>query len=363
MTHTSHRHILFIILALIGLSLAGSTNVRAQQLYAYRNMAKNGYNFWLYSPEAPPKTLVPLKPSDSELEDRMNLEDCFHAKPADWVNWKEKEERKKQEKLKPLIVFLHGASLCGHDLKRVLRYGTLDAMDRGLDIDAYVLAPQNPGEAWDPDKLIRLTEWATRTHPGIDSTRIYVLGMSLGGFGALDFPAAYPDRIAASISICGGSNSRTIGNLNRLPLWIFHGTADELVPISRSDRVVAALRRDSIPKRLLYTRLKGFNHSQPCRLFYMKETYEWLFSHSLLDKDRPVNREIYIGVGNISPVFSKIGRKGHLKHSGNKEVYGHGHAEAMEFALLQDSLLWADSVVTADNEAPGIVRIGRQKGR
>lgn len=332
---------------------------QAQQLHAYKNLAPHGYHFWFYSPEPPPPTLVPFLPENTILKHRMDLEDLFHAKPQEWKNWKEMEVRKQQDRLKPLVIFLHGASLCGSNLNQVMRYGTLDAMDRGLQLDAYVLAPQNPGEAWDPEKLIRLTEWATRTHPGIDTTRIYVLGMSLGGYGALDFPAAYPDRIAASMSICGGCNSRTIGNLNKLPLWILHGTADNVVPISSSDRVVAAMRKDSIPSRLLYTRLKGYNHSQPCRLFYMEETYEWLFSHRLSDPDRPVNKEIYLGPRNISTVYAKTGTKGHLSPSGNKEVYGHSHEEATAFAIMQDSLFWADSIVTKDNRPPTIVRIKR----
>jgi hypothetical protein len=217
-------------------------------------------------------------------------------------------------------------------------------MDRGLELDAFVLAPQNPGGAWDPERLIQLVEWASRTHQSIDTTRIYVLGMSLGGYGALDLPAAYPNRIAASMSICGGSTSKTIGNLNEVPLWILHGTADELVPIGCSDRVVATMRRDSIPRRLIYTRLKDYNHSQPCRLFYMWETYEWLFSHRLTDKDRPLNKDIYIGPRNIPQAYRRMGRSGHLNRLGQKEVYAHGHLQAIEFELLQDSIFKADSI-------------------
>ena len=323
-----------------------------QQLHAYKNLAPEGYHFWFYSPEPPPTTLVPLLPDDIELRKRMQLEQLFHAKPVEWKHWKEREEAKRTEKLKPLVIFLHGASLCGHNLKQVLSYGTLDAMDRGLEVDAYVLAPQNPGGAWDPDKLMKLTEWASRTHPGIDTTRIYVLGMSLGGYGALDLPAAYPHRIAASMSICGGATSKTIGNLNQVPLWILHGTADVAVPVNCSDRVVAAMRRDSIPQRLIYSRLKGYNHSQPCRLFYMYETYDWLFSHRLTDVGRPLNKEIYIGPRNIPEAYRRMGRRGQLKPSGNREVYGHGHLEAIEFAIMQDSIARADSIAQTRMAVP-----------
>lgn len=349
MTNTRKHQYFYIMRILVALCLITCLPINGlgQQLHAYKNLASEGYHFWFYSPEPPPPTLVPLLPDDIELRKRMELEQLFHAKPVEWKHWKEREEAKRIEKLKPLVIFLHGASLCGHDLRNVLRYGTLDAMDRGLEIDAYVLAPQNPGGAWDPDKLMKLAEWASRTHPGIDTTRIYVLGMSLGGYGALDLPAAYPDRIAASMSICGGATSKTISNLNQVPLWILHGTADVAVPVNCSDRVVAAMRRDSIPQRLIYSRLKGYDHNQPCRLFYMYETYDWLFSHRTTDTDRPLNKEIYIGPRNIPEAYRRMGRKGQLKPSGNRKVYGHSHLEAIEFALLQDSIARADSIAQA----------------
>lgn len=334
------------------LLICGSTYGWSQQLHAYKNLAAGGYHFWFYSPEPPSPILIPMRHDDMEMQRRIDLEQLFHAKPAEWKHWKEREEAKRIEKLKPLVIFLHGASLCGHDLRQVLRYGTLDAMDRGLEVDAYVLAPQNPGGAWDPDKLMNLAEWASRTHPGIDTTRIYVLGMSLGGYGALDLPAAYPDRIAASMSICGGATSKTIGNLNKVPLWILHGTADAAVPVNCSDRVVAAMRRDSIPQRLIYSRLKGYNHSQPCRLFYMYETYDWLFSHRLTDAGRPLNKEIYIGPRNIPEAYRRMGRRGQLKPAGNREVYGHSHLEAIEFAHIQDSIARADSIAEARKAVP-----------
>lgn len=340
------------ILATLCLIICATSTGLAQQLHAYRNLAPEGYHFWFYSPEPPPATLVPMLPDDIELRKRMLLEQLFHAKPQDWQNWKEKEEAKRKEKQKPLVIFLHGASLCGHNLKQVLNYGTLDAMDRGLEMDAYVLAPQNPGGAWDPDKLMKLMEWASRTHPGIDTTRVYVLGMSLGGYGALDLPASYPHRIAASMSICGGATTREIDNLNQVPIWILHGTADVAVPISCSDRVVAAMKRKSTPQRLIYSRLKGYNHSDPARLFYMQETYDWLFSHRLTDEGRPLNKEIYIGPSNIQQAYRRIGRKGQLNSSGNKEVYGHSHMEAIEFALIQDSIFRADSIAALKKEVP-----------
>lgn len=334
----------YIFLTLFLLCM-GNIGTYSQHLLSYRNKAEGGYNFWFYSPDKPSGILVPLRPEDRDLQWRMYLEQFYHPTEINnWLHKHDRKEKKEERETKPLIVFLHGASLCGKDLNKVLRYGTLEAMDHGLQLDAYVLAPQNPGGPWNPDKLMNLVEWACRTNQNIDTTRVYVLGMSLGGYGTLDFSAAYPKRIAAAMAICGGSTTKNIANLRELPLWILHGTADEAVPINCSDRVVAAMKRGAKPERLIYSRLKGYNHGQPARLFYMEETYEWLFEHRLTDEGRPVNKDISIGTHNIPHAYRSLSGKGHLPVSGSREVYAHGNMEALEFALKQDSIMRADSI-------------------
>lgn len=190
---------------------------------------------------------------------------------------------------KPLVIFLHGKSLCGNNLNQVKRYGTIDAIERGRELDAFVIAPQNPGGSWSPEKIMKIVEWSQH-HYNIDPTRIYVLGMSLGGHGTLDFAAAYPDKVAAAMALCGGNAYKDVKNLNQVPLWIVHGTADTAVSISGSDRLVKTMEADdpSTP-RLHYDRVKGMDHSKPARFFYLAQTYDWLFSHRLTDKDRGIN--------------------------------------------------------------------------
>lgn len=193
----------------------------------------------------------------------------------------------------PVVIFLHGASLCGDNLDRVRRYGPLHAIDMGRTIDALVVVPQNPGGAWNAERLNRLLEW-TKAHYALDSTRIYVAGMSLGAYGTLDFAAAYPHKIAAAMAICGGCSASEYSGLGQIPLWILHGTADRAVPLSHSKAIVDGLAAANQDSRLRYTWLKGANHSSPARIFYLPKTYEWLFAHSLADPQRPVNRDIEI---------------------------------------------------------------------
>lgn len=227
----------------------------------------NGYNFWVYTPI-----------------------DYFYS----------------QEQT-PVIIFLHGASLCGRNLDRVRRYGPLDAIVKGREIEALTIVPQNPGGAWNPKKIMDVLDWVKRNY-ACDTTRVYVLGMSLGGYGTMDVCATYPDRIAAGMAFCGGSSLKDVSGLGKLPFWIIHGTADRAVPIKQSKVVVEKLKESGNDTRLLYDWWQGANHGAPARLFYLRKTYEWLFSHSLLDKDRPVNRDINIRYEDLRKVYDDVKR-------------------------------------------------------
>lgn len=205
----------------------------------------------------------------------------------------------------PVIIFLHGRSLCGRNLNRVKRYGPLDAIVKGRQIDALVLVPQNPGGSWKPDKINDVLEW-TKKHYPMDSTRVYVIGMSLGGYGTLDFAGTYPDKVAAAMALCGGSTLKDVSGLGELPLWIIHGTADRAVPIKQSKVVVEQLKKEGKDKSLRYDWLKGASHGALARILYMTKTYDWLFSHSLIDKNRPVNKEIDIDKSDLSKAYNDM---------------------------------------------------------
>ncbi len=236
-------------------------------LRAVKNEIPGGYNFWVYTPV-----------------------DYFYS----------------QEQT-PVIIFLHGASLCGRNLNRVRRYGPLDAIVKGRDIDAITIVPQNPGGAWSPKKIMEVLDWVKTNYP-CDTTRVYVLGMSLGGYGTMDVCATYPNRIAAGMALCGGASVKDVSGLGRLPFWIIHGTADRAVPIKQSKVVVEKLQSEGNDTRLRYDWWQGANHGTPARVFYLKKTYEWLFSHSLLDPGRPVNEKIDIDMGDTRRAYSDVNR-------------------------------------------------------
>lgn len=284
-----------IIISLLALTIAYACAV-AQKLTSQVGTVPGSYNFWFYS-------------------------------PADTAAVKSP---------KPLFIFLHGASLCGNNLDRVRRYGTLDAIEKGRELNAYVIAPQNPGGAWKPEKVIKLLDWAKENY-SLDTARVYILGMSLGGYGTLDVAACYPDKFAAAIAVCGGASTSNLAGLNEMPLWIIHGTADRAVSIRESDKVVAAMRNSGPTDRLIYNRVPGMNHGRPARLFYMPEIYDWLLSHSLDDPDRKVNdafdidnsvlQKAYNGL-DLSRGKTKAGRKSRSAVKSKSKKYRRGKSHS-----------------------------------
>lgn len=207
----------------------------------------------------------------------------------------------------PLVVFLHGRSLCGHNLDQVRKYGTIAAIERGLQLEAVCVAPQNPGGAWSPRKVLDVIEYMEK-HYRIEPSRIYVLGMSLGGYGTMDFVNAYPEKVAAAMAMCGGCSSKTYDGLSKVPLWIVHGTADAAVPVNESRKVVNAMRSSYNSSLLLYSELPGVNHGRPARLFYQLDTYDWLFSHTT--HDRRLDKTFTINNATLNRSYSENMQRG-----------------------------------------------------
>lgn len=241
------------------------------QLVACRNVIPDNYDFWLYLPK-------------------------------DYATAIEK---------KPVILFLHGRSLSGDDLSLVRHYGCINALLRGREIDAIVIAPQSK-TAWKPEKLMELYNWVTTNYRS-DTNRFYVLGMSMGGFGTLDFVAAYPDKVAAAMSMCGGSTAKSLCGLNDVPLWIIHGTADQDVPVWRSERVVDSMCVCGDTSRLIFNKLKSVNHTSLVRVFYLQQTYDWLFSHTLADSLRLANKDYTISRELLYAAYDDLENKSDIQ--------------------------------------------------
>src|SRR3954469_25020658 len=173
----------------------------------------------------------------------------------------------------PLIVFLHGAGECGDDLDLVKRHGPPRLVESGRDLPFLIAAPQSRRGGWAVGALDR---WLDEVVAGsrVDEERVYLTGISMGGFGTWAWAASRPDRFAAIAPICGGSDPAWADRLKGLPIWAFHGARDRIVPPEYSEVMVAALRRVGADVR--YTLYPEAEHDSWTRTYADPALYEWL---------------------------------------------------------------------------------------
>ena len=183
-----------------------------------------------------------------------------------------------KEKL-PVLLFLHGKSLSGTDLNKVKRYGVLRAIEKGKKINAIVVAPQLASGSWNPDKVAELLNYVHKNY-NTDTKKVYVCGMSLGGYGTLHFTGKYPEMITAAVAICGGGNPVDGCNLAKVPLWILHGDKDFIVPMSESQKIHKAILKCKAQADATLTIIKEGNHSNVESLFHQKDMYDWMFKYN-----------------------------------------------------------------------------------
>lgn len=158
----------------------------------------------------------------------------------------------------PLILYLHGGSLRGDDVERLKTLGLPHKLESEPDFPFVVVSPQCPtGEIWtDAEDINGLLTQVIRDYR-IDPDRVYVTGHSMGGRGALYFAYRFPARFAAVLALSPLSPvAAWAGKLARIPVWLFHGTADTLAPIADTKEIVHAIetegghpRFDALPER------------------------------------------------------------------------------------------------------------------
>lgn len=177
----------------------------------------------------------------------------------------------------PLMLFLHGAGERGDDLKRVKIHGPIKYIQKGGDFPFILVSPQCPaGQWWEPAPLLALLDDIQAKYR-VDPDRVYVTGLSMGGYGTWDLAIRNPGRFAAIAPICGGGRPFLARQLKDLPVWVFHGDSDPVVPVERSDEMVEALKRAGGNVR--YTRYPGVNHDSWTATYANPELYAWFLSH------------------------------------------------------------------------------------
>ncbi len=191
-----------------------------------------------------------------------------------WLN----EPKVVQDK-NPLIISLHGRSLSGTNIDRVKRYGALKGIEKGLDIPAYLVAPQLPSGPWNADKIDEIVSYMIANY-NIDESRIYVTGMSLGAYGTMKYASKYPERIAAAIAICGGGEEREACALTNIPIKLIHGDKDFIVPLRESKKIMTAIQKCDKAAPVELQVVKGGTHGSVEDLYRHIDLYNWLLEHS-----------------------------------------------------------------------------------
>jgi predicted peptidase len=183
----------------------------------------------------------------------------------------------------PLMLFLHGAGERGDILSKVAVHGPPKLIAKEAKAFPFVIvSPQCPKDGWWSSELqidtlnALLNDVVSRYR--IDEERIYVTGLSMGGFGTWRLAAAYPDRFAAIAPICGGGNPEDAASIAQLPIWVFHGAKDEAVPIKQAEEMVAAVEKAG--GKVKFTVYPDAGHDSWTATYNNPELYDWFLKHT-----------------------------------------------------------------------------------
>ncbi len=186
------------------------------------------------------------------------------------------------EKL-PLILFLHGMGSRGDDLTSIRIQGLPMHIENGADYPCIIVSPQCPQTKTWIDlyrELNRLIDEILETY-SVDRERIYITGLSMGGFGTWRMLLENPDRFAAAAPICGGMiealyNPELLKAIINIPIWNFHGDADSVVPVENSDYLVKTLKE--MGAKIRYTRYPGVDHDSWTETYANPALLQWMLS-------------------------------------------------------------------------------------
>ncbi|MCA9247710.1 MAG: prolyl oligopeptidase family serine peptidase [Planctomycetales bacterium] len=174
----------------------------------------------------------------------------------------------------PLLLFLHGSGERGDDLDKVKIHGPPKLIAAGQELPMIVVSPQCPsGQRWQSVTLLALLDDVAKRYK-VDPDRVYVTGLSMGGFGTWGLAADAPDRFAAIAPICGGGEVYWAKQIAHLPIWAFHGAKDRAVPVERSEQMIEAVRKaGGEPQLTIYPEA---GHDAWTETYENDDFYAWL---------------------------------------------------------------------------------------
>ena len=184
-----------------------------------------------------------------------------------------------KEKKWPLILFLHGAGERGNNLAMVKKYGPISFAEKQKDFPFIVIAPLCPKrQTWlSKTRDLKALLDEIKAKYTVDKQRIYLTGLSMGGFGTWELACDYPEEFAAIVPVYGGGQAWRARMLKHVPVWAFHGDKDKLVSIERSREMVNAVNARGGNAKLTIDH--NAKHIGCTKTHNNKEIYEWFLSH------------------------------------------------------------------------------------
>ncbi len=176
----------------------------------------------------------------------------------------------------PLILFLHGSGESGSDLNKVKEHGPPMLLSKGKDLPFIVVSPQSPGGGWLPEALNLLLDEVEQNYR-VDTERVYLTGLSMGGYGTWALASETPARFAAIAPVCGGGAKRMARRLKDTPVWVFHGAKDDTVPIRESQDMVDALKAAGADVK--FTIYPDADHDSWTATYNNPELFTWFLQH------------------------------------------------------------------------------------
>ena len=198
----------------------------------------------------------------------------------------------------PIVLFLHGAGERGNDNERQLKYFPtwMAEAPRRNGHPCFLVAPQCREEHawsafdWQTNKAAALPDAPTTdgaaaiaaleavlaSEPAADPDRVYLTGLSMGGYGTWELAARTSERFAAMLPICGGGDEASAARIATLPTWCFHGESDPVVPVGLSRSMIAAIK--AVGGTPIYSELEGVGHDSWTPAYGNPAVLDWLFA-------------------------------------------------------------------------------------
>jgi predicted esterase len=226
----------------------------------------------------------------------------------------------------PLMIFLHGSGESGHDLQKVKAHGPPELVEKGKVFPFIIVSPQSDvPNGWDADMLYKLLQDVKRKYR-TDNDRIYLTGLSMGGYGTWALAMKHPEEFAAIAPVCGGGDTTDAWKLRNIPIWCFHGAKDNVVLPVYSENLVRASRR--LNHDVKFTLYPEANHNSWDLTYNNDSLYAWMLSHTKFHyQEVPVKASVlktyagrYVGGFDRDTVMMEVTNNGLVAKPGNEIV-------------------------------------------